>query len=195
MSIEEKFKKMLEENSDVWKSEAALMSWIRSKVRSGWLNHPAKLKLIKKHKKQIDNPNYGKPRNTKKTVAGAECSICKKDYPMKEIQIDHLTDVGHSLRKLSDLQSFFEGIMIVTQDDLRVVCKTCHEIVSHSQKKGISFEQAKVEKEFIQIKKDKLTLDKLLEYSVDLSNIPKTKKAQEELLYNIMMEKFNNDAK
>ena len=82
--------------------------------------------------------------------------------------------------------------MIVTQDDLRLCCKGCHEVVSYSQKKGISFEQAKVEKEYISIKKSKKSFDILLSLGVSSSDIPKTKKAQEELLYKLMMEKFNN---
>ena len=180
MNSKDKIKKILEENPEIWKTESAYFSYIRGCIRLAWSKNPVKLKLLKKVKKQIPNPSYGKPRNTKATVMGATCEICNNDFPMKLIEIDHRHGGTYSLRSVEDIQGFFENVCIVTEDDLRVVCKGCHGCLTYAAKMNISFEQARVEKQFIQIKKDKNVLDKLRLYGVQ--SIPKLKKDQESLL-------------
>ena len=76
---------------------------------------------------------------------------------------------------------------LALMSDLRLVCKPCHGIVSYSQKQGISFEQAKVAKEVIALDKDqKLMLDKIASFGVELADIPKTKKSRKELVTKLM---------
>ncbi len=121
-----KVEKLLEENSDVWKSKASLMSYIRGGIRrSLWNRHPSKTKLIKDKRFQIPNPN---PNGKKPTVWGGECEICNNLFVEKELQVDHIRDQGSSLKEISDIQQFIEDIVVVTRDDLRWVCKGCHEI-------------------------------------------------------------------
>ena len=191
LSVEDRVKKILKENPEIWKTESAYFSYIRGCIRLGWSKNPVKLKLLKKVKKQIPNPNYGKPRNTKPTVMGATCEICDNDFPMKLIEIDHRHGGTYSLRCVADIQNFFENVCIVTEDDLRVVCKGCHGCLTYAAKMDISFEQARIEKQFIQIKKDKNVLDKLIEYH--LQSIPKLKKDQESLLRELLLESMNSD--
>lgn len=190
MSVKnDKVEKLLEENSDVWKSKASLMSYIRGGVRrSLWNRHPSKVKLIKDKRLQIPNPN---PNGKKPTVWGGECEICNNLFIEKELQVDHIRQQGSSLKDISDIQQFIEDIVIVTRDDLRWVCKCCHEIVSYSQKMNISFEQARIEKQFIQIKKDKKVIDNIKAFNVQ--SIPKLKKDQESLLRELLLENMNSD--
>ena len=56
---------------------------------------------------------------------------------------------------------------------------------------NISFEQARIEKQFIQIKKDKNVVDKLRELQVH--SIPKLKKDQESLLRELLLENMNSE--
>ena len=185
MNNNEKLKKILKENSDIWKTEAAYFSYLRGCIRLAWSKNPVKLKLLNKVKKQIPNPNYGKPRNTKPTVMGATCEICNNDYPMKMIEVDHKHGGTYSLRCIEDIQGFFESICIVSEDDLRICCKDCHGCLTYAAKMNITFEQAKIEKQYIAICKDKQKLvDALLE--MDVKSIPNTQKAQKELLRELM---------
>ena len=185
MNNNEKLKKILKENSDIWKTEAAYFSYLRGCIRLAWSKNPVKLKLLNKVKKQIPNPNYGKPRNTKPTVMGATCEICSKDYPMKMIEVDHKHGGTYSLRCIEDIQGFFESICIVSEDDLRICCRECHSCLTYAAKMNITFEQAIIEKQYIAICKDKQKLvDALIE--MDVKSIPKTQKAQKELLRELM---------
>ena len=191
MNSKDKIKKILEENPEIWKTESAYFSYIRGCIRLAWSKNPVKLKLLKKVKKQIPNPNYGKPRNTKPTVMGGECEICKNDFPMKFLEVDHRHGGTYSLRSVEDIQGFFESVCIVSEDDLRVVCKGCHGCLTYAARNNISFEQARIEKQFIQIKKDKNVVDKLRELQVH--SIPKLKKDQESLLRELLLENMNSD--
>lgn len=159
-----KIEKIIEENPDVWKTEAAFMSYIRGGIRRGlWNKHPLKLKLINSKRIQIPNPN---PKGKKPTVWGGCCELCNNLFPSSEMQVDHKRDKGSSLKELSDIQQFVEDMAVITQEDLRWICKDCHDIVSHSQKKGVSFEQAKAEKQALEIIKQKQDKEWLLEHGV-----------------------------
>lgn len=136
----------------VWKSEAAFMSWVRSGIRrSLWSRSPIKVEFLKSRKKRIANPN---PRGKVKEVFGATCEICNKDFPMKDIEVDHKQG-GHSLKTIDDIQKFIEGIVCVSFDDLAILCKPCHKNKTHSEKKGVTLEQATAERIAIALIRDK----------------------------------------
>ena len=190
MSIESKVQKILRENPEIWKTESAYFSYLRGCIRLAWVKNPVKLKLLNKRKKQIPNPNYGKPRNTKKTVMGATCEICLKDYPMKFIQVDHITGGNYSLRSVDDIQGFFESICIVTEGELRLVCLDCHGCLTYAAKEGVSYEQAKVIKYVISLDKENKVVDKLNELAVNSQ--PTTKAKRKALLLEILLKDLEN---
>lgn len=179
-----KLDKVLEENSEVWKNKSAFMNYLRGGLRKSlWSRHPIKMKLIKDNRIRIANPN---PRGRVDTVWGGKCEICKKLFAQKDLQVDHIREDFNRLNEVEDIQKFVEGLSIVTSDELRLVCKPCHGVVSHSQRKGISFERAAVEKELIQLKKDDaLVMLKLKGFGV--KDLPKTKVARNNMLSEFML--------
>jgi 5-methylcytosine-specific restriction endonuclease McrA len=141
-----------EKYPDIWKTQSAFLSWIRGGVRrSLWNRHPIKLQTLSKLRYKIPNPN---PRGKVTHVWGADCSLCGGCFPIKDIEVDHKTG-NHSLNTVDDIQSFIEGIVMVTEEDLQLVCKPCHSAKSLSDKRGISFKEALTEKKIIDIIKSK----------------------------------------
>ena len=135
---------------EIWKTESAFMSWIRGGIRGGlWNKHPVKLEFIKKNRIQIPNPN---PKGKKPTVWGAKCALTGEIVPINQVQVDHKIG-GHSLRSMDDLQSFIEAIVLVTDEDLQLVSKDAHKVKTHSELKGITFEEALIEKKVIEFGK------------------------------------------
>jgi len=134
----------------IWKTRSAVFSWIKGGIRRLWNRAPQKIELIKKNRKQIPNPN---PRGTKPTVWGATCVICGKDYILKDCQIDHVVEETASLTKIEDIQSCTEKLLLVTENDLRILCSSCHSVVSLSQRLGITFTEAQLEQKVIAFKK------------------------------------------
>lgn len=152
-----------------WKNSTAFFNFLRGCLRKAWSSHPHKLNLIKKKRKQIPNPN---PNGHKATVFGCTCEMCKKDFVLKECQVDHIVSAG-KLNKTADIQGFVERLLYVTEDDLRIVCKGCNSALALADKQGLSYNDAIAEKTAIALCKNNLDKQFLLDNNV----IPATSKA------------------
>lgn len=141
----DKVDKIVEQYGDVWKSRAAFFSWLKGVIRRGWSTCPQKTSFIKKHRKLIPNPSS----RGKREIWGGECAICKKDFPAKMLNVDHKGEDIARLTEIWHVQDCVEKLLCVTEEDLRYLCKPCHNIVSHSQKIGCSFEEAAILKQLI----------------------------------------------
>ena len=186
---DETLRKMLSEMSNVWKTESAFMSWLRGGIRRMWSKHPVRIEFMKQNRIRIPNPN----KNGKvKEVWGGVCALTGELTPQTSLEVDHKKG-NHSLRSIDDIQSFVESILLVTFDDLQLVSKDAHKIKSYAEKHNITFAEAKVHKEVIEICKDKQkVVDKLSSYGVEY--IPTTAKARRELLTKLMLKELENDS-
>lgn len=133
-----------------WKTKSAFMSYIRGCLRKAWNQHPVKLSVLKNQRKQVPNPN---PRGNKKTVWGFECPLCGTEDVIKNAQVDHIKPAG-TLVDISDIQQFAENLLVVVEEDLRLICKNCNSALAYSDKQGISFGEARAVKQAIAIQKD-----------------------------------------
>lgn len=141
------------EYPEIWKTESAFMSWIRGGIRRGlWERSPIKLQFLAKNRVRISNGTF-KGTGGEKTCWGAKCALCQETFKLKDIEVDHKLG-GHSLRSLEDLYNFITNIVLVTEDDLQLVCKPCHKAKNHSERMGVSFEEAVAEKAVIAICKE-----------------------------------------
>lgn len=177
-------KKPWEEHPEIWKSQASFMGFIRGGIRKSiWNRYPVKIKFTNNNRKRIKNPN---PRGRAATVWGGTCHLCKKDFIQSQLQVDHVKG-NHSLKSMDDLQEFVTALTHITEDDLAFVCKPCHYIKSYSEKQGISFEEAAIEKKVIEFAKEK-SLTKQLQTLKSLGVVPEkeTKKSAKEAYRNYL---------
>ena len=145
-------KKLWEIYPHIWATESAYMSWLRGGIRRYlWSKNPVKLEFIKQNRVKIPNPN---PKGKVKEVWGGVCALTGNIFPIGNMEVDH-KEGNHSLKTLDDLVPFVKGIVMITLDDLQLVSKEAHKIKSYAEKQGISFEEAKIEKEVIEIIKQK----------------------------------------
>lgn len=172
----------------------------RSIVRFAWGKSSFKLKFLKDKALRVKNTN---PRSMKRfpTVTKYKCEICDELFGSNEIELDHI-ESENSLKTFDDAEDFLKVIFFTSTDKLQVLCKDkkrkvggknqvvrfgCHSIKTLSERKGISFEEAKIEKVVIDLcKDDKKVVDKLLSLGVKSSTIPSTKKGKRELLTKLM---------
>lgn len=129
-----------------WKDEKAYLNWLRSSIRRIWSRHP--VKIVYKQSRRYKAP-VG--RNDKE-VWVSDCEICGKQS--RDCQVDHLHG-GYGFTDWTSFTEWAKMILWVGFDDIREVCVECHEVISLSQRKGISFEEALTEKELIAIFKEK----------------------------------------
>lgn len=155
---------------DIWSTEAKFMAWLRGGIRLGlWNKHPLKIEHIKANRFKIAN-GFTKDGKPKAPVWGATCALCNETYKIKDIEVDH-KEGGHSLKTIDDVMFFIKKIVFITDDDLQLVCKGCHKAKSYSEKEGISFEDALLEKRVIALCKNKAQFQHawLLEHGVEPS--------------------------
>lgn len=161
-----------------WKSEAAFWGWVRGVLRKGWSKHPVKLEFIKRHRKQIDNPN---PKGKKATVWGMTCCKCCKDTVQSEIEIDHISETGGTFTGLEDVERYVEYLFLIDFNSIRPVCKTCHAIITLSQRNGTTFEEAALEKKVIEFLKNekKIVVDFCVANGYNLSSLTNAAKRRD----------------
>jgi hypothetical protein len=174
-----------------WKTEAAFMNWIRGVLRKGWKVHPIKIEFINRFRKRIKNPN-AKSAKRFPECWGMTCDICKVDTVQADIQIDHRGDSG-TFTKFSDAEEYMKHLFLIDYDSIRPLCTACHSVVSHAQNTGMTFEQAKIDKQVITLMKDKKkALALLQQFQYNCKNDVQRREALTEILAahpNILKEK------
>lgn len=189
LDSDKKLDEILEKYPHIWKSKSAFMSYLRGGVRRAcWMKHPVKLEFIKNNRERIPNPN---PRGKVSDVWGGRCNVCKNLFVQSKLSVDHVREYSATLKNIDDIQKFVELISLVTEDDLQLVCKDCHDTISYSQKQGCSFQEAVVRKKHILIAKEKRFKSELEARGVLVP--PKTLKAQNELLLSLMLKEIKDE--
>lgn len=164
----------------IWKNDKAFHSWLRSQIRRIWSKHPLKLEYKKSRR-------YKAPvgRNSQE-VWVSNCELCGKQS--RETEIDHL-EGGHGFTDWDSFCKWAKRILYVTYDDVRELCIDCHAIITHSQKTGLSFEKAKLDKERIMLLKQPVEVKKAFLEKEGYHPIPKTKKGLDELINKLYEER------
>jgi len=100
-------------------TEGRRKSFITSVLRSGYRRWPPKYETLK-------DAQTGKKENakTKRIAMHYKCNSCKKDYPAKEVQVDHIEPVVDS-KGFSSWDIFIERLFC-EKENLQVLCKACH---------------------------------------------------------------------
>lgn len=189
LDSDKKLDEILEKYPHIWKSKAAFMSYLRGGIRRAcWMKHPVKLEFIKNNRERIPNPN---PRGKASDVWGGRCNVCKNLFVQSKLSVDHVREYSATLKNIDDMQKFVELISLITEDDLQLVCKDCHDTISYSQKQGCSFQEAVIRKKHIVFVKEN-AVDAQLEARGSL--VPKmTKKAKNELLLTLMLKEIKDE--
>lgn len=172
----------------------------RNAVRSAWGDSIFKRDFYTKRAVKIKNTNA---RSMKRfpTVTKYECAICKGMFSVRETELDHLDD-ENKMTDLSHASDFMKAIFFTSPDKLQILCKDkkrkvkgknvvarfgCHSVKTYSQRYGVTFDEALLSKQIINIcKDDTKVIEKLLELGVLKADLPKYKKGRNELLDKLM---------
>lgn len=153
---EDKLKEFMKKlNEDGSPQEKHVVSVVRSAIRQAWMKSDVKLAYL--YSKTI--PDMDDTTRTKWLVP---CEICGKLFKLTDVQIDHKLG-NHSFTKVTDFENYFNNILMVGFDDLQILCEDDHLSKTLSEKLGISFQEAVLEREVIKVCKMKAAqIDKWL---------------------------------
>jgi hypothetical protein len=124
-------------------TESAYLAWIRSALRSKSLRWPPRNEALEAARR----PYKGDNKRQKWEYA---CAICKEWYNAKQVVVDHYPKAAGSILSVEDIGPFAENLFCETSN-LRVLCSPCHDVHTLAEKNSISFEQAVIEKQVIEI--------------------------------------------
>lgn len=133
-----------------WKDEKAYLNWLRGSIRRIWSRHPVKISYKQSRRYKAPVGKNGKE------VWVSDCEVCGKQS--RDCQVDHLRG-GYGFTDWISFTEWAKMILWVGFDDIQEVCVECHEVITLSQRKGISFEQASYEKLVIDMEKKKMLKD------------------------------------
>ena len=128
-------------------TESQYLSWIRSALRSKSLRWPPRAEAIKLARRAYKGPN-------KQQKWEHLCSLCNLWFKGKDIIVDHHPVAAGSILSVEDIGPFAINLSCEV-DNLRVLCKECHDCHTLAEKMGVSIAEAVVEKEIIAICKKK----------------------------------------
>lgn len=101
-------------------TEARFRSFITSALRSASNRYPPKWEA---HKEAFVGKKINKA--TGRLAMHFECNMCKKHFPNKEVQVDHIDPVVDPIKGFQGWDVFVER-MFVKKDGYQVLCKQCH---------------------------------------------------------------------
>jgi len=122
--------------------------WLQGAMRRAWSKHPAKLTLLQKNRYQTLNKNTGRK------CYHIDCMKCGTPVPQGKgggtIECNHKRVVGGFSELCKEkFKDFVINLLWVTEDDLELVCKKCHDIITYSERSGMTLKEAELEKKII----------------------------------------------
>lgn len=178
----------------IWKTESAYLTWLRGQIRRMWNKCPQKLEFLKENTQFLPKEDEdGQPikyKNGKVRVYKSfVCNYCDKIcYDSERINgkktyaVDHIKG-NHSLTKFEHVPAFLDAMLRVKQGDLQILCKFCHDTKTYAESSNITFLESLIQKEAIQIIKDKLDKQFFIDRNLD---IPKNAKLRREAIVAIL---------
>lgn len=137
---------LLTEHPDLFPTEAKFWSWLRGCLRRGiWERSPMKLKA----KNSLCSPPP--PDYKGRGKSGANCALTRQWEVKSKLEVDHKE--GHvSFKSEEDIIPFITHLL-ASGEQLQLVTKEAHKVKSLADRRGISFEEALIEKQLIAFKK------------------------------------------
>jgi len=135
--------------------EQELVRIVRKAIDSAWMTAAHKLVFLEDRVV----PDMDDSTRTKWLI---QCNICKGMFKLTDVNVDHRIGEFPCTNR-EEFQSYLLSRLDVGFDDLQVLCVDipkknhigCHQIKTLGERFGLSFEDAKVEKQVIEIMKKK----------------------------------------
>lgn len=110
-------------------TDGRLKTFITSTLRGGFRKYPPKYETLKE-------ASVGKKLNpkSKRMAEHFICKSCNKEFPAKEVQVDHIKPVVCPKKGFKDWNTFIDRLFC-DKDNLQVLCSECHDVKT-AQERG-----------------------------------------------------------
>ena len=139
-----------EEGKQVWKTQSQYFVWLRGALRKLWSDYP--LRQVWK-KEQLRKVTFDEKANRvfhPSTKNVGQCVFCNTWMAGSKLEVDHIKE-SEGCFDFSSAEKFLWHCGGQTGDNFQLACSPCHKIKSHADSRGLSFEEARCDKEAIVI--------------------------------------------
>lgn len=160
-----------EEAPHIWPTKASFFNFLRGNLRRAvWEKWPLKLEFKNEVCKPPPEDYIGRAKS------GTYCALSGVWTGKSAAEIDHVQ--GHvSLQDWEDVLPFIQHLC-ASKGDMQYVSAEAHKIKSYAERKGISFDDALVEKQAIAICKTKKDKQWLIDHGVEPNGNSLKRRAQ-----------------
>lgn len=138
-----------EDPHSIWKTEAAFNSWLRGSVRKAvWSRYPVKVAWKNAACRPVTDLERKSGKFHPSTKFVGDCVYCNEAFPKSKLEVDHIEQASQTKLSYSTVGEFIQNTLC-SSDNFCLSCKPCHKIKSHAEKKGLTFKEAKIDKEVI----------------------------------------------
>ena len=134
-----------EKYPEIWKTESSFFVYLRGHLRNLWQHYPAKIVW---KKSQMVKPPVG---YTGRAKSLGRCTYCDEWFAASNLEVDHITQAG-SCNSWETSNQFLHNLLNCN-DNWCLACTPCHKIKSYSERTGLSFDDAALQKDVILIMK------------------------------------------
>lgn len=110
-------------------TDAKFRGWIISLLRRGTIRWPPRNQCLANAKTKKK-----KNKKTNRLAQHYRCNGCKKEFPLREVCVDHIQPVVSTKEGFTDFDRYIER-MYCSIEGLQVLCKTCHDEKSAEERK------------------------------------------------------------
>lgn len=106
-----------------------IKSFITSTLRAGYRKWPPRFEALAKAK-------CGRKINkaTGRMAEHYRCAKCKKEFPAKDVQVDHISPVVDTKAGFIDWNTFIDRLFCGVEN-LQILCSKCHDLKTAKERK------------------------------------------------------------
>jgi hypothetical protein len=139
-----------EEGKQVWKTKSQYFVWLRGALRRIWSDYPLRQIWKKEQLRPVSSEEKANKVYHPSTKKVAQCVFCKEWMAGSKLEVDHIRE-SDGCYDYATAEKFLWHCGGQNGSNFQLACKPCHKIETHRQARGISFEEARCDKEAIQI--------------------------------------------
>lgn len=165
------------EGIKIWKTESQYWNWLRGSLRRLWGDYPLRKQWKASQLRLITPEEKASKKFHPSTKNLGQCFYCQEWFAGSKLECDHKTP-SDGCRTKETAESFLWYCGGGTGDDWVLSCKPCHRVKTNSERKGLSMEDSRIDKEVIAIMNSKQDKQWLIDRGVTPKSNAKLRRAQ-----------------
>lgn len=138
------------EGLKIWKTESQYWNWLRGSLRRLWGDYPLRKQWKTNQLRLITPEEKASKKFHPSTKNLGQCFYCGEWFAGSKLECDHKTP-SDGCRSKETAESFLWYCGGGVGDEWVLSCKPCHKVKTNSERKGLTMDESRIDKEVIAI--------------------------------------------